>query len=218
MDWKFGATILAVAAVLITAFFAGGVSMPSVGTGGVSGFFTAASANAAKNVTVDTVLDAASFSIDTGASLVEVELLAPSSDITIGGSLMDLSSRPSVKLKLVGWKGKITVNGSLSLDGTAREVDVDGIKMTSTGGESKLVFKEMGFSTLGISEVSLSSLKFQDADGYVYIDGGKTTVRLDGEPVEFGSFFGSIDAGTSLRLGGTVRSLSVSGENKIRVE
>jgi hypothetical protein len=218
MDWKVGAVLAIAALVLITAFFSGGINLPAINTGGVSGFFTAFSAGSAKNVTVDTALDLAPFEISTKADYIEVELLAPSSEITVGNSLVDLSSRTTVKMIVQGWNGKITLNRSLSLDGTADEIIIDGIKLTPVDKTSKLTFSDLGYADLSVRGVNLNSFAFTKANGYVYVDGGKTTVRVDDEPFEFRSFSGDINTDTSLRLSGTAGSLLVSGKNVVSVQ
>ncbi|MEM5814442.1 MAG: hypothetical protein QXD77_01360, partial [Candidatus Aenigmatarchaeota archaeon] len=116
------------------------------------------------------------------------------------------------------WNGKITVNGSLSLDGTAEEIEIDGIKLTPVDKQSRLYFSGLAFSDMGIKEVYLNSLKFPAASGYVYIDSGKLVVRLDDEPLELTSFAGDVKVDTSLRLAGMAGKLYVPGQNKVNVE
>lgn len=217
MDWKVGAAIAVAAIILVTAFFAGGFALPSWNGGGMTGFFTAFSGGAAKNVTVDAVLDIVDFGMATKADAIEVELLNPSSEITVGNSLVDLSSRQSVKMIVKGWDGKITVNGSLFLDGTAEEIEIDGIILTPTDKTSKLFLSGLAFADLDVKKVSLNGLRFPEADGYVYIDSGKTTIRLDAEPLEFQNFVGDVRIDTSLRLSGIAGKLTTSGQNTVDI-
>ena len=216
MDWKIGAVVGVVVVILLTAFLANGVSLPSFGTAGMSGFFTAV--GGARNVTVDLVLEKSAFAIDTKAYSIEAVLVNPSSEITVGSSMVDLSSRETAKLEIKGWKGKVAVNGTLSLDGTAEEIMVDGIRLTPTDKESKILLNGMEFTDLAVRDVSLPSVSFPAAAGYVYISGGKTTVKADSEPVELGSFVGDIRIDTSLRISGTAGKVSIAGKNTVNVE
>ena len=218
MDWKIGAALAVVAVVLLTAFFAGGLGLPSLNIGGVSGFFTAFSGGVAKNVSIDAVLGIVDFQIATRSDVIEAELLNPSSKITVGNSLVDLSAKRTVKMVVKGWDGKINVNGSLSLDGTAEEIEIDGIILTPTEKTSRLLFSGLAFADLNVRKVSLSGLRFPEANGYVYIDSGKTTIRLDAEPLELQNFVGDVRVDTSLRLSGIAGKLLVSGENTVNVE
>jgi|GEM_PF-3979805 len=216
MDWKIGAAVAVILAIAVTAFFSGNVAIPSFSTSGVSGFFAAATGGSAKNFTVDAVIDTVSMAFDTKADSITVELPSPSK-MTVGGSLLDLSSRPMVIIELRGWSGRITENGTLSLDGMADEITVDGIVFTSAGKSSTLTIDGAAFNNLNVRGIALNSLVFPEANGYVYVNGGKTTVNVDKEPLELTSFSGDITIDTSLRLSGIARAVSVSGENKISV-
>jgi len=218
MDWKIGAVVAVVVVIMATAFFGSGFSLPSFDASGVSGFFTAVSGSGPKNVTVDAVLDLVDFKVDTAAYSIEAELINPSSRMTVGTSLVDLSTRPTVKIEIKGWKGKIGVDDSLSLDGTAEEITVDGIKLSPVDKESKLSFSGLSFEDLKVRDVSLPQFSFPKASGYVYINGGKTTVRLDNEPFDLASFKGDITVDSSVRLSGVSSIVSSAGENTVSVK
>lgn len=211
MDWKIGAALLVIGLLLLTAVFSNGLSLPalpSLNLGGLSGLFAAIAPNSAKSVDVDAILDIQDFSVSTKADSIEVELHNPSS-MTVGDFSYDLSAYDSTKLILSGWNGKISINGTLSLDGTAESVQIEKLPFTSAK-PMKLVLNDVKFKDLSVKAVSVDRLAFPAATGYIYVGGGKTTVRADGEPVDFTSFNGDMTIDTSLRISGTGR-VSVSG-------
>ena len=210
---------MVVAGVLIlTGIFSSGFAFPSLNAGGISGFFTAASGSGAKSADVDFVLDRVEFSVTTVADSVEVGLLNPSSEMTVGSSLVDLSSRQNVKLVLKGWNGKITVNGTLSLDGTAESVEIDGIKLNPADRTAKVALGGFDFEDLDVKEIALDRFALPGVSGYVYVNGGKTTVRADNDPIELNSFKGELKVDSSFRLSGTAGRVSVAGENTVNIE
>ena len=217
MDWKVGAALIVAGVLILTGIFSSGFNIPSFNTSGVSGLFTAASGGGAKSADVDVVLDKVDFSVNTVGDSVEVDLLNPSSEVTVGSSLVDLSSRQTVKMVLEGWNGRITVNGTLSLDGTAESVVIDGIKMNPADRTSKVALSGFDFQNLDVKGVALDKFALPSASGYVYVNGGKTTVRADSDPVELDSFKGELKVDSSFRLSGTAGRVSVAGENTVNI-
>lgn len=217
MDWKVVAVVAVAVVILMTAIFAGGVDIP-VDVSGITGFFGALSGGGTGgNITINAILDFQKIELDTKASSIEVEILNPSSDITLGTNTIDLSAEESVTLVVSDWSGKINADDTITLEGEASKLVINGIVVTPSRNE-KLVLEGLDYNELRIHAVSLPKLLFQNVDGYIYIDEGKTTVHVEGEPVELGSFSGDIIADTSLRLDGVTNKLLVSGENKLSVE
>jgi len=218
MDWKITAVAAVAIVIFISAILAAGVIPVDLETGGISGFFAALTGAQEGNISINIIFDFQEIELDTKASFMEVKIINPSSEITLGRNKVDLSGEESVKLEISDWDGKINAGNKLMLDGTAGEVKINGIKIAPIDKNSKLFLEGLEYKDLKVRDVFLPKFSFDSARGFVYINNGKTTVRVENEPVEIGSFAGDITLDTSLRMDGATNKLFISGENKLSIQ
>jgi len=214
MDWKIAATLIICAGILVGAFLATSGS----GMGGISGFFTALSPQTSTNISFSANLAPQDISFNAPAESMTVKWSTSNVQWSIGSSKIDLGQLQSNEILIEGWNGKVDISASglLGMDGTADKVTINGMKITQSGRQAVKV-TGLSFGNFNAYGLKMQGLKLPTASGTISIADGKATFQASGEPLEFGTFSGSITADSSLKIVGNTDKLMLSGKNKLSI-
>ncbi len=156
-----------------------------------------------------------SINTETEVETLRISFSNPSTIIKINNDRLELDNLEEVELSIDHFFGDLALDkDSLSLDGTAKLVEVNKVVLSSKD-ELEISFQNLDYNTLNIENVELSALKLDVGDGELHL-ASKLSYVLREEDVNLDSFQGSLflgkDVGTALRLEGIIDGLSISGE------
>jgi len=152
---------------------------------------------------------------ETEIEKLRISFSNPSTVIKINNDRLELSNLKEVELSLDSFTGDLALDeDSLSLDGTAKLVEVNNVVLSSKD-KLEISFQNLNYNLLNIENVGLPTLKLTVGEGELHL-ADKLSYVLREEEVELDSFQGNLflgkDAGTALRLEGIIDGLSISGE------
>jgi hypothetical protein len=216
MDWKIAATLIVAAGILVGAFLA----TSGVNFGGATGFFTAVTGGAKPtNISFAANLAPVDLTFTAPATTMVIKYAGPGAQFVVGSEKLDLSQQPQVEMSIEGWSGKVSISNTntLTLDGTATKLTVNGISILPSSDRQRIAVTGLSFTSFKVTGLSLGGLKLPAASGFVDIGNGKTTFKADGEPLEFGNFNGELLVEPTLKLSGTTDRLLLAGQNKLSI-
>jgi hypothetical protein len=216
MDWKIAATLIVAAGILVGAFLA----TSGINIGGATGFFTAVAPGSRQtNISFTADLAPVDLVFTAPATTMVIKYAGPGAQFVVGSEKLDLSQQAQVEMSIENWSGKASIGatGTLDLDGTATKLTVNGISIMPSSDRQKVAVTGLSFSSVKLNGLSLGSLKLPAASGFVEIDGGKTTFKADGEPLEFGAFNGELSIEPTLKISGMTDRLLLAGKNKLTI-
>jgi len=156
-----------------------------------------------------------SINTETEVEKLKISFSNPSIVIKINNDRLELGNLNEVELIIESFSGDLALDeDSLSLDGTAKLVEVNNVVLSSKD-ELEISFQDLDYNLLNIENVELPALKLAVGEGELHL-ADKLSYVLREEEVELDSFQGSLflgkEAGTALRLEGIIEGLSISGE------
>jgi len=137
-----------------------------------------------------------------------------STKINVNNDRLELNNLEEVNLRVKSFVGEVNINDfGISLDGTAKMLDVNGISLSSKG-EIKLSFTNLDYQYLNIEEIELKGLELPAGNGELKV-GEKLSYSLEQDKVKFNYFNGMliIDGNnqTAVTLEGAGRGIDLSG-------
>ncbi len=135
--------------------------------------------------------------------------------INVNSDKLELSGLKEVTLKINGFVGKIDFDDQgLSLDGKARSISVNGVKLSSRG-DMKISFADLNYQKLTIDEIELVDLELPAGDGTLEVP-EKLKYGLEQDALKMYYFNGRLDLSretveTSLFMEGVARGIMVKG-------
>lgn len=153
--------------------------------------------NPPKNITFDQSMDRIKLVTSSGSS------------IYVGDKKTDLSNLDKVELIFKDYNGMIFFSNKeiFNLNGVSSEVLVNGISITSTGGDTEVMLSDLNYDKLELNNIYLDELSYETS-GNIDIDKGKSKLNLNNEVFDLSGFKGSLIMGNKLELDGECESLS----------
>ena len=131
-------------------------------------------------------------------------------DITVNGVRVD--SDNEVRVAIESYDGSFLLNGNkISLDGTARVVRVNGVRLHT--GTTFVKVKTSGLPLVSMEASGTGVRNFKATMGGKLTVQDKVTLTLENEPLEMDSFLGTISLDESLKIEGKARRVFASGQD-----
>ncbi|HIJ11634.1 TPA: hypothetical protein HA278_06260, partial [Candidatus Woesearchaeota archaeon] len=127
-----------------------------------------------------------------------------------------LTDLQEIKLEVREFKGNIHVakHAEFSLDGTARQIDVNGVGLHS-GKEMKISLRDLDFNALHIKEIVLNNLQLPQGSGSLKVT-DKLSYTLEDDSMGIYYFKGDVDitegSSDAFVLEGEARGISANGD------
>ena len=139
----------------------------------------------------------------------------PTTLININEDHLELNNLAEINLDIEGFLGELSLNDvSLSLDGTAKRIEVNGVALSSKE-EMDISFQNLKYNFLNIADVRLTNLNLPIGQGELKV-AERLNYLLDNEAVSLNYFRGDLflgeGANATFSLDGTTKGLSVSGD------
>jgi len=134
--------------------------------------------------------------------------------ISVNNDKLELSNLQEVSLRIAGFVGKLNFDSQgISLDGKARSIAVNDVKLSSRG-EIRISFEDLDYDSLDIDEIELMDFELDRGDGSLNV-AEKLSYSLEQDQMKIFYFNGklAIERGfdTSMNLDGVARGIMVSG-------
>ena len=135
--------------------------------------------------------------------------------IKVNSDRLELNKIQDVPLEILDFNGKATFDGgSLSLDGSVKELKVNGVALSSRG-EIEIYIEDLHFDMLDVDYMELKKLELPSGSGKLAIE-NKLQYTLENEDVEVYEYKGKwlIDKSQDsiLVLDGSIEKVGVSGD------
>ena len=137
-----------------------------------------------------------------------------STKINVNDDRLELNNLEEVNLRISDFSGDFSLDErGISLDGTTKILDVNGISLSSKK-EISISFKDLDYSFLSIDEIELNNLELPTGNGELKVS-EKLTYELEQEEVKLNYFNGRLSInelnGTGVNMLGIARGIDVSG-------
>ncbi len=147
---------------------------------------------------------------------IELRFDDPETSIEVNDDRLELNGIKEVNLVISGFSGELIFEkGYISLDGTAKKMEVNGISFSSDD-DLSILFKKLNYNSLYVSDVELKGLEFERGSGSLEVN-ERLEYRLVNDWLSMYYFHGkmSIDKNsnaTLLDMQGEALGLGVSGD------
>lgn len=145
---------------------------------------------------------------------LQIEFSDVSSAISVNGDRLELSNLNEMTMNVLGFNGRVNFNeNDISLDGTAKRLEVNGISLSSRD-KIKLTVDGLSYEALNINNIELKDIEFDNGDGSLKV-GEKLTYELEQDQMKLYYFNGLVAINkrndTAVNLEGVARGISISG-------
>ena len=145
---------------------------------------------------------------------LQIQFSDASSAISVNGDRLELSELDEMTMNVLGFNGKVNFNeNDISLDGSAKRLEVNGISLSSRD-KIKLAVNGLSYEALTINNIELKDIEFDNGDGSLKV-GEKLTYELEQDRMKLYYFNGLVAINkrndTAVNLEGVARGISISG-------
>ena len=137
--------------------------------------------------------------------------------ISINNDKLELNNIDEVNMIMTGFSGEIDFDEfGISLDGTAKKIEVNNIALASLKEDLKISFDRLDYNWLTFNEIEIKELELKEGDGDLEV-AEKLVYTLEKEKLKVYSYLGKLELirgeETLFNLEGFAKGLDINGED-----